>query len=203
MSKHKKKVVWYGPEVVQGVQTEASKHGIRLRVRPISLRKHPNATKWTFEFGGRLVLDYHPHKGGGFDHLGRMKVRCDNPHSALLYAVQAVKRGRRVIATPTPGREKLLMKQGCLDAQLVEEEIRRAATQAGLKFRVNVIQTSGRPTLHWMFDWCDKRILNYWPGNGSMRSPLFTEVRKVSSPQEALDSAIQLIGVRVDDDEGW
>lgn len=62
------------------------------------------------------------------------------------------------------------IKKTCLDAALLETEVRDLAQDFGMDLRVSVAQSGHAQTFHWQFDDMEtgKRILDYWPGNGTV-----------------------------------
>lgn len=82
------------------------------------------------------------------------------------------------------------MKSGCHVANELESEIRSQLARFGITLNVSRVRCSGGATgtLHWMFASGKRRLADYWPGTGTLRSDGAT--RKVDGPREAMLSVL-------------
>jgi hypothetical protein len=63
-----------------------------------------------------------------------------------------------------------VMKKPCAEAAAVEAGVRAAAAEDGITLRVKQMVSGPTASLHWMFDdESGRRLLDYWPGNGTTR----------------------------------
>ena len=72
--------------------------------------------------------------------------------------------------------------------------VRDKASCYGISLKIKEVRCSRHRmmTYHWMFERDGKRILNYWPGNGTWF--IDGEKGKVSDAWEALDLAMSRVG---------
>ncbi len=85
------------------------------------------------------------------------------------------------------------LKQECIDALAGRRGIEARAAHAGLLIAVNEVGNScgRRPTLHWMFNGPNGRVLDWWPGTGTWRGG--GKAGKAPSAGAALDVAIAIL----------
>lgn len=65
-------------------------------------------------------------------------------------------------------KPKADLKSTCQAASAVAPEIAAAVAASGITIQVREVHGWGRPTLHWMFNAGARRVLDYWPGNGTV-----------------------------------
>lgn len=97
-----------------------------------------------------------------------------------------------------PRRRKPSLKQGCRVAIEGLAEIQEKASEFGIEVTAKKVKGRGkcRDTIHVMFNADGWRIVDYWPGNGTLMIGGTTGTKeKAPSMQEALERAIHAKGV--------
>lgn len=90
-------------------------------------------------------------------------------------------------------RKSPVMKSGCRAVEGEMERLRDLASDHGITVRVSEVQCRGRVrTMHVMFEAGKTRVLDYWPGSGTLRSPRTGETWKVADCWQALDEAARI-----------
>lgn len=103
------------------------------------------------------------------------------------------KRRRRNHAVAKP-----VLKPACVAAIEQLEAVRDEAREHDIFVVVSVVQCGRRTkTYHFMFDGLEGRILNYWPGNGTVYSPVTRTSKKVPDVWAALDLAVCIFSERI------
>jgi hypothetical protein len=80
------------------------------------------------------------------------------------------------------------MKNTCVDFVMQWQRFADDAAAGGLNVRKKQVQCSNGKvfTVHVMIDAGGKRMLDYWPGNGTVRSPVTGKKSKVSSWEDVI-----------------
>ncbi len=90
------------------------------------------------------------------------------------------------------GRKEKTLGENCKLALSLEADVKSKAAEAGLRLRYSIVTgKKTRPTLHWMFDDLEtgRRVLNYWPGNGTYTDREMKRKGTARDPWEALEMA--------------
>lgn len=93
------------------------------------------------------------------------------------------------------GNRNRVLSPACARAAKKLAQIEKAASRHGIIIRVSTASSGRVDTHHWMFEKDSKRLLNYWPGNGTWY--ISGNKGKITDPWIALELAMQNAGIEV------
>jgi hypothetical protein len=150
---------------------------------------------WTRQQLAILGVAWPPRRGWPCEVIGVRRLTADQRERFLALRGQTLGKPadseKRQRSKERRRRKGLNRRQQAL---LLEGDVRAGAAEASILLRVSVM-TCGKhsETYHWQFDSSEgRRIMDYWPGNGTWRDPETGRKGKASDPWEALEVAKRL-----------